>query len=342
MTSHRRYSLRLPIPGLVLLWIGAITGATLWLLRPEAKYVPPEGWRYWPETGAVLDVFDTGAEVITAGRQGLFRIGAKDSTTSLMIPGFKVPPMAFCLTKDQNGRLWIGHQSGIAVKDREKWFYIKKLGDRVLRDVRAIQIGPNGAVWIGDERALLRISSTPKALSAGNDTETQVLLKNVKIMTLLLDTKGGLWAGTTKGLYHLEGDRRQRWGGDSGLPNPQVSALMEDRDGRIWVGTGFHDRGGTIIFEKGVKGWTIRQTVSPDLLAAPKTRSLFQDSFGRIWLGSETAGLSIVRHNRSIEKITRDNGLPGREVTVIKQATDGGIWIGTLEGLVHMPLPMIN
>lgn len=339
MTSKPKFYLTLPGPGLVLVWIAAITGAALWLARPEPKYAPPEGWRYWPETGAVLDILDTGTEVITAGHQGLFRIGFKDQTTPLMITGFKVPPIAFCLTKDQNDRLWIGHQSGIAIQDGKKWFLIKKLADRILKDVRAIQIDPKGAVWVGCDGALLRISSLAEVISTGNDIESQSALVNVKIMILLLDANGGLWAGTTKGLYHLEGDRRRRWGTEDGLPNPQVSALMQDSDSRIWVGTGFHDRGGTVIFEKGVKGWAIQRTVSSNLLAAPKTRSLFQDAFGRIWLGSETAGLSIVRQNLSVTKITQENGLPDREVTVIKQAADGGVWLGTLKGLIHIRLP---
>lgn len=339
MNSRSKFPPALRVPRLALLWIAAIAGAAIWLARPAPKYVPPEGWRYWAEPGAVLDILDTGTEVITAGHQGLFRISAKDSTTPFKIPGFSVPPTVFCLTKDQNGRLWVGHQSGIAIQDGKSWSLIKNLADHVLKDVRAIQIDPNGAVWIGSDGALLRISSAPKAYTVGNNAESQVVLENVKIMALLLDAKGGLWIGTTKGLYHLDGDMQQQWGTKNGLPNPQVSALMQDRDGRIWVGTGFHDRGGTVIFEKGAKDWTIRQAVSPDLLAAPKTRSLFQDAFGRIWLGSETAGLSIVRQNRSLNKITRDNGLPGREVTVMKQAADGGIWLGTLKGLVHTQLP---
>lgn len=159
-------------------------------------------------------------------------------------------------------------------------------------------------------------------------------------MTMLLDAESGLWVGTTKGLYYFAGDQRQRWGVEDGLPNPQVSALMQDRKNLVWVGTGFHDQGGTILFKKESGSWTLEKTLPNSLLAAPKTRSMFQDANDNIWLGSETAGLSIISKDQSLRKITQNNGLPGREVTIIKQASNKGVWLGTLKGLIHVEMPL--
>ncbi len=39
------------------------------------------------------------------------------------------------------------------------------------------------------------------------------------------------------------------WSHQDGLPHPRVTSILEDQQGRLWVGTGFHNQGGAAIFE---------------------------------------------------------------------------------------------
>ena len=111
---------------------------------------------------------------------------------------------------------------------------------------------------------------------------------------------------------------------------------MEDQQGRLWVGTGFHNQGGAAIFEHTSQGWRLQSTLFEEQLAGPKVRSLAQDRNGNYWIGSESNGLAIRDESKVITILRKKEGLLGLEVTKTLQTKDGSIWLATLKGLMQI------
>lgn len=321
-----------------LLWIAAVLAAAMWILRPADDYVPPSGWYHWPKTGPVLAVADNGDHLLVAGRNGLFQLDPNaDKAVALASPGFKAPGVVYALAQDATGRLWVGHQAGVAIRYGDRWVHVDRLGDQPLIDVRAIAFDRDTAAWIGANGGVWRVRPPVLGIASASDLDAELVLSGVDTLSMLIDRDGDVWIGTRAGLHQRRSDGTggwRLWAIPDGLPNLQVAALMQDRSGRIWVGTGFHDRGGTILLERPSGVWRIAATLDAASLAAPKTRSLFQSDAGDIWIGSETGGLSVLGPDLRPRAIIEGNRLPNPEVTVISANRKGGLWLGTLDGLI--------
>ena len=122
---------------------------------------------------------------------------------------------------------------------------------------------------------------------------------------------------------------------EQGLQQQVVTALVEDRDGFLWIGT-----------QDGLARWDgyrfrvfRRNAPDPhDALALPDNyiSTLFMDVHGDIWLGTVNGGLA--RYQRELDRFVV---LPGvLQGSVYGMASDGGngIWVATQAGLEHISL----
>ena len=129
----------------------------------------------------------------------------------------------------------------------------------------------------------------------------------------------------------------RRFGTADGLPDPTISALLQDREGYIWVATG-----SALARYDGVdfKTWPHR---AGDPYAAPsdRVRALLVDSRGQLWGGGDDG---LVRYDRARDGFVHwrhDDKLPvslgGDQVDALALAQDGTLWIGISDGgLDHM------
>ncbi len=96
-----------------------------------------------------------------------------------------------------------------------------------------------GNFWLGNYSSGLNFLSRENILQGKikqitNDSETPT----GGILTLYQDRKGTLWIGTkSDGLYSYDDGKFRRYGITDGLPGVQVSGIIEDYDGRLWVQT---------------------------------------------------------------------------------------------------------
>jgi diguanylate cyclase (GGDEF)-like protein len=120
---------------------------------------------------------------------------------------------------------------------------------------------------------------------------------------------------------------------DSGL---LVTALAEDGDGFLWVGT----QEGLLRWD----GYRLRE-----YKPAPQTAGALPDNFieslhadrrGRLWIGTNGAGLA--RYDKAADRFISyragDSGLSGVQVPAIVDDDAGGLWIGTENGLDRIDL----
>lgn len=327
-TLTTRFRASAPLVGI---WL-VIAAFALWSLRPVAPaYAPPADWTHVAPGLQVQDILIDGRRVWLAGIGGLIAVDAAGREQPVTVAGADSALMLRAIARDSAGQIWVAHRNGLSrlTADGTR----TEPGPAALRSpIRALAVDSTGRLWAGGETGLYLIaadgtvSPVPLPVAAG------------EVSALLGDTRDGLWVGTVEhGLMRMQGDDWAAWTAATGLPHPQVTSLMQDRNGAVWAGTGFYSKGGAVRFEPGPDGWRIGEVLTGAELAGAKVRTVFEDGAGRMWFGHEYDGLTIRRNGRTVATLGSQDGLPDPEVTVIRDDGAGGLWIGTLKGAVHLP-----
>lgn len=115
------------------------------------------------------------------------------------------------------------------------------------------------------------------------------------------------------------------WENDDGLPQNSVIAMVQTRDGYLWLGT----LNGLARFD-GERFTVFDETTTPGLPANPIV-CLYEDRRGDLWIGTETAGAFQVRAGRVTPLDLGRGPREGRLVGVAEDAT-GTVWLYTADG----------
>lgn len=118
----------------------------------------------------------------------------------------------------------------------------------------------------------------------------------------------------------------QTWTSEEGLPSTEVTALLQSRDGYLWVGT----PGGLARFD-GDRFVTARKSEAPGL-ASNRILSLCSDAEGGIWIGTDGGGLTH-QPAGTPELTPRVQGLSSLTVLSVYVDDRGDVWAGTAAGL---------
>jgi ligand-binding sensor domain-containing protein/signal transduction histidine kinase len=113
------------------------------------------------------------------------------------------------------------------------------------------------------------------------------------------------------------------WRTEDGLPQDSVSAIVQTRDGYLWVGTS----GGLARFD----GVRFELFELEQKLPNPAVRALLEDRSGNLWIGT-AQGLYRLSNGRFTRWTTHD-GLAGEIVNALAEDGEGTVWIGTTQGL---------
>src|SRR6058998_1212269 len=118
------------------------------------------------------------------------------------------------------------------------------------------------------------------------------------------------------------------WSEGDGLPQGSVQAIIQARDGYLWIGT----RDGLARFD-GVK-FTVFQTEKNPGLESNDIRALCEDRAGQLWIGTFNGGVSRFRDGR-FTCYKKQDGLPNNGVLDIHEDREGDLWMGTWNGLAR-------
>ena len=115
------------------------------------------------------------------------------------------------------------------------------------------------------------------------------------------------------------------WGTEAGLPQNTVTAIVQSKDGYMWLGT--HD--GLARFD----GVRFKIFGLESGLPSVDISSLFEDPQGVLWIGTSGAGLCCMKQGR-IETISDPGRQPGSAtITSLQADSTGQLWVGTGGGL---------
>ena len=130
----------------------------------------------------------------------------------------------------------------------------------------------------------------------------------------------------------------RRFNYEDGAPQSGVNAIVQDREGYLWLGT----FGGLARFD-GSAFRVFRERSAPDAAAArgaPRTGpasdriiSLMEDDRGRLWIGTQDAGVSVSEHG-AFRHLPVCGGIC--EVSDIEQGPDRAIWLATAAGVFRL------
>lgn len=269
------------------------------------------------------------------------------------------------LAEDELGALWVATKRGVlCLKDGSvRHFSLTDgLGGE---ETTSVSTGRDGSVWVGTSGGASRL------LSGRWQNFTCPEWPAPFVYCILVDSGGGVWAGSANGVWQLDpsaGEFIGRWvptDSDQGPEAGIVRCLWETADRGLWFGT---DRG---VFR------LKRGEVSPVSIApaspANRTKVLFEDrqsglwavigyslhrwggeSFepmdsrfaltdlvvnciqtdrdNSLWVGTRYAGVSRLKRT-PVRVVTRADGLPDSRVTAVARHPEGGVYVVTPKAL---------
>ena len=121
-------------------------------------------------------------------------------------------------------------------------------------------------------------------------------------------------------------DAMRVWHSPDGLPSDLVTAVVQTRDGLLWVGTS----AGLVRFD-GVKFTGLKLTDSATNRPLSIT-ALCEDSDGRLWIGTQQNGLFQLFRGQ-VSPFTSAQGLLDDGITCLEAGPQGKVWVGTKSGL---------
>ena len=262
-------------------------------------------------------------------------------------PGGLRDYLVFALHADEQGRLWVGTSSGgLAYHDAatDRFVTVPLGADRAgARTVLSIQDDHAGGVWVATNGGLFHVSAEARVIEAlRHDPSDPMSLPRDKVQAVLCDRQGFLWAGSRDGLVRDGGGRDHRFRRISlasrGAEPEEVTQLMQDGIGRIWVAT--RHRGAYVIDADGqarhiaVPGRADEEDIDGEVMSMSEVLP------GRIWLATFGHGiLQVDGPDLQLRKIMHEDAVPNsldsNAIYALRQDQSGLIWVSTTRGLSH-------
>lgn len=134
------------------------------------------------------------------------------------------------------------------------------------------------------------------------------------------------WSDVSTFLFAESGSYSiQRWDAESGLPQNTVTAVVQTRDGYLWLGT----YSGLARFD-GVRFTVFDDAGTPEL-ASSRVTSLFEADEGTLWIGHETGAVSRYRDGKFAPAELPSNWPVGKIQSIATDAA-GDVWFWSAGG----------
>ena len=284
--------------------------------------------------------------VYALGRDGFRKFSKHEG-----LPGNEVTSVC----EDRVGAVWFGIYGRGLVRLYEGGLASYSSNEGLSSDnVQSIAEDREGNLWVGTVGGGLNrltngtFTTFPMGKAAGEN-----------MVWVVAHTRSGLFAGNEAGrLLRWDGRKFVRFTPPGLKFEGSVMAILEDRSGRLWLGTTkgayqyrkgktvFHPIGMTSAFAEAPNGdlWvgsitglhhfhdrTVTRYDGGSGLSYYDVRSLHFDREGTLWICTNGGGVNIMKEGK-ISCLTRENGLSSNMTTTIHEDKEGTIWVGTTGG----------
>jgi ligand-binding sensor domain-containing protein/signal transduction histidine kinase len=220
--------------------------------------------------------------------------------------------------EDANGVVWFGTWNGLARFESGRFAVYHADG----------LMGRNGLSMCEDRQGRLCVATEAAVHRWAGDrfealTNANQFLES-PIRQIYVTDDSAMWiASVGEGVFRLHEGNITRYTRREGLPDNKVRAVLQDRDGNMWIGTW----SGLCR----LKNQNLATLTKQDGLPHDYIECLYEDSEGSLWVGTRGGGLARLRDGKFSNFTTRE-GLAHNFAKCVLEARDGALWIGTHGG----------
>ena len=251
------------------------------------------------------------------------------------------------LVVDREGNLWVGTNGGGLNRVKRSPFGVMKWTDN--RTVQSVSEDKDGGLWVGYNGGLppnLTNGAPGGAVNYFKDGVTNHWATNEDcfVRSVFVDRSNQLWVGTWGPWEQLQLLGGGLFTNVQKTPDfvtfwvqlgqmtmvgrvPPVSAIHQDRKGRMWFGAR------TDLLSLDDNGWTNWPVPHGD--APADVRAIADDAAGNVWIGTENDGLQELRAGKFVS-FHKQDGLPSEHISSLYVDADGVLWVGTTGGLAWL------
>ncbi|MCX6928606.1 MAG: triple tyrosine motif-containing protein [Verrucomicrobia bacterium] len=300
------------------IWFCANDGLTRIRGTQRTRYALPAHY------GSALSVFEDREENIWVGVNGGGLLRLHETVLQTISTRQGLPDNdVIVLMEESPGRVWIGGFGlGIGVWENGRFAALPEL-PYGSQNVYALARGADQRVWLGplDGRLL--------------GWENGRLFQDEKVndelgRVLFVSKTGDLWVGSRyAGVEQRPRDKgpTTRYALTNGLSDLLITAIAQDREGAIWVGT---KHGLNRIHQGRITRFYREQGLGSDSI-----HTLLVDHEGRLWVGTVGGGLSVAQGDRFLTIGTKQ-GLANDVIAQILEDGHGSLWLGSNGGIMRV------
>ena len=270
------------------------------------------------------------------------------------------------IMQDKDGFLWIGTKDGLNRFDGYK-FYVynfSKSDSNSISDgfIRSIFQDSFGNIWIGTNNGLNKYSIEKsfdnnlrvKFIHYFHDDADKNSISHNEVRTISQTKNGDLWIGTFSGLNKVSVEELVAKNKDNtklkfisflndpnnnnSISHNNISSLVEDRDGNLWIGT----LGG------GLNKFNIQSNIftrylpdenNTNSISSPYIMALYCDKKNNLWIGTYNGGL--VKLEIKNDKLTvykhsdNENSISDDRIFSIREDKDENLWLAAFGGGIN-------
>jgi PAS domain S-box-containing protein len=263
----------------------------------------------------------------------------------LLLPGLAAEEKISSLREDRQGNLWIGTTEHGFRKFRHQgldWREVTSLdgSDTTLSKaaVQSIYQDRFYQIWLGTfGNGVICLSPEIFTLYRPQNNNP-----NVNINASLEDRHGNFWFASDFGIYRVDSSRISDYGyaytfgnrlpleaqlhltSADGLPDSKVTALLEDRQGNLWLGT---ETKGLCRLDPSTL--EIERIPLSELELCNAVNDLAEDQRGYIWVATRDGAFLYDPSDKSFEYYNTQSGLTHNNISTIFPDKGGKIWFAT-------------
>ncbi|MDQ8180181.1 two-component regulator propeller domain-containing protein [Pelagicoccus sp. SDUM812005] len=187
--------------------------------------------------------------------------------------------------QDTHGFMWFGTKDGLNRYDGREFRVYRPESD----NTRGLENGSINDLYL-DASSRLWVCTLGGAFVYDRETDSFELFEPIgraTVTTVRQVSDGSYWFGTPNQLFHYvpETGELDRYGHDpedaSSLPSNLVWNVLEDRRGRLWIGT----HKGVCLYDR--RSDSFYRLADQDGVGNTWVQSMLEDSWGRLWIGTE-------------------------------------------------------
>ena len=247
---------------------------------------------------------------------GLVRIAPDGSFKSFKASDGFDSQNAFCLSKGEDGSIFICTDKGLVRYKRDKFQMSTVVQGLPSNNIRDMCQTADGTLWIsGIDFGLMKSDGLifkPVVLDG--------LSRSENINTLACAADNVVWIGKSTGLIRLQGMHTEAYTTHQGLPDNAISSLHVSPDQSLWIGT---NDGVTRLRNGQFSIYRVRDGLSHSLVL-----SLYTDREGTLWVGTKN-GLDQFTEDK-VTSYTTNEGMLSNNAGAVAEDSAGRLWVGTM------------